>query len=214
MVYTESVQDSSFARINFRFLNTTNPFSKIEDYYTYTHIEKTTKKILNGLQLFLSRTENVYGVSMKKQILKDSTLIALKSISIDYPTVYEIYKTIDILKAYASANLANVTNPPMLNIYKDGENGYTYMVALPIDKWLNNSGKIISKRMLAGGNILESGEIKGGFFTVDNYLKELENFRADINGMSPAIPYQSLITDRSKELDTSKWVTKLYYPVF
>jgi hypothetical protein len=207
-------RDSSFTSFNFQFPNSKNPFTKISNYFTYEHVEKTSQKLLNSLQSFLSKTENIYGITMKKEILKDSTLIALKSSSNNYPTVEDIYKNIEILKTYASANVAKETNPPMLNIFRDGQNGYAFMVALPIDKWLNNSGNIIAKRMLAGGNILESGEIKGGFYTIDNFLKELENFRADVNGMSPAIPYQSLITDRSKESDTSKWVTKLYYPVF
>jgi hypothetical protein len=214
MVYAEPARDSSFVNINFQFINSKNPFSKISNYFTYKHVENATKKLLNGLQSFLSKTENVYGVAMKREILKDSTLIALKSASSNYPTVVEIYKNIEILITYAYSNGAKSTNPPMLNVFKDGSTGYAFMVALPIDKWLNNSGNIIGKRMLAGGNILESGVIKGGFYTVDNFLKELENFRADVNGMSPAIPYQSLITDRSKESDTSKWITKLYYPVF
>jgi hypothetical protein len=214
LIYTSPARDSSFANLSFQFANSKNPITKISNYFAYKHIDNATKKLLNGLQSFLSKTENVYGVTMKREILKDSTLIALKSVSKTYPTVNDIYKNIEILKTYASANGAKETNPPMLNIFKDGESSYAFMVALPIDKWLNNSSNIIAKRMLAGGNILESGEIKGGFYTVDTYLKELENFRADINGMSPAIPYQSLITDRSKESDTSKWVTKLYYPVF
>jgi hypothetical protein len=214
MIYATPSRDSSFANLSFQFSNSKNPFIKISNYGTYKHVETVSQRLLNSLQLFLSTTENIYGVTMKREILKDSTLIALKSVSKNYPTIIDIYKNIDILKTFATANGAKETNPPMLNIYKDGESGYMFMVALPIDKWLNNSGNIISKRMLAGGNILESGEIKGGFYTVDNFLKELENFRADINGMSPAIPYQSLITDRSKESDTSKWITKLCFPVF
>jgi hypothetical protein len=214
MIYTEAARDSSFAILNFNFANTKNPFARISNYFDHKHIESTAHKLLTGLQSFLAKTETVYGVKMKQNILKDSTLIAIKSSSKNYPSVLEIYKNIDILKSFANTNGAKETNPPMLNIYKDGGNGYAFMVALPIDKSLNNSGNIIAKRMLAGGNILESGEIRGGFYTVDNLLKELENFKADINGMSPAIPFQSLVTDRSKETDTSKWVTKLYYPVF
>jgi uncharacterized protein YjeT (DUF2065 family) len=214
IIYATAARDSTFANLNFEFANSKNPFTKISNYFAYKHVEKTAQKLLNSLQSFLSTTENVYGVTMKREILKDSTLIALKSVSKTYPTVNDIYKNIDILKTFATTNGAKETNPPMLNIFKDGESAYVFMVALPIDKWLNNSGNIIAKRMLAGGNILESGEIKGGFYTADHFLKELENFRADINGMSPAIPFQSLITDRSKEADTSKWVTKLYFPVF
>jgi len=28
-----------------------------------------------------------------------------------------------------------------------------------------------------------------------------------------AIPFQMLITDRTKETDSTKWITRLYYPV-
>ena len=31
---------------------------------------------------------------------------------------------------------------------------------------------------------------------------------------SPAIPFESLVTNRMQEPDTSKWVTKIYYPGF
>jgi hypothetical protein len=42
----------------------------------------------------------------------------------------------------------------------------------------------------------------------------MKNYVEDNKKTSPAIPYQSLITNRLTETDTTKWVTKLYYPVF
>jgi hypothetical protein len=66
---------------------------------------------------------------------------------------------------------------------------------------------------MALGNILV-GEVKGGTYTVISGEQNLTNYVNDHKKMSPAIPYQSLVTDRLLEADTSKWVTKLYYPVF
>jgi hypothetical protein len=206
--------DSSMAILNYLFENNSNPLSKVSNYFANRHIKKTTEKILLGLQTFVDNTANVYGVEMKRAIVKDSTLISIKATTASYPTVNEIYKNIEALKSFAIANGAKETNPPMLNVYKNADASYAFMVALPIDKWLDNNSNITAKRMLAGGNILESGEVKGGFYTVDNAIKQLENFRADNASISPAIPFQSLITDRSKESDTSKWITKLYFPVF
>jgi hypothetical protein len=214
VIVTSPSRDSSFTSFNFQFSNSNNLFSKIKNYFSCKHLETTSQKLLKSLQLFLSKSENIYGVKMSREIVRDSTLISLKATSKSYPTTKEIYNSIEILQSYAHTSNAIATNPPMLHINKNEENMYTFMVALPINKWLENKGSIIAKRMLAGGNILESGEIKGGFYTVDFFLEELENFRADVNGMSPAIPFQSLITDRSKESDTTKWVTKLYFPVF
>jgi hypothetical protein len=31
---------------------------------------------------------------------------------------------------------------------------------------------------------------------------------------TPAIPYQSIITNRLTETDTTKWITKIYQPIF
>jgi hypothetical protein len=191
-----------------------NFFNRIPQYFNTKHIAKATNKLLRSLQSFVSNSESIYGVVMKEAKVKDTTLIAIKGTSVLYPTVAVIYNNVSILQTFANKNNVEQANPPMLNILKNGQNGYSFMVALPVNKFIEGNGTIVGKRMLPGGNMLESGEVKGGFFTVDNYLKELENFRADISAISPAIPFQSLITDRSKEADTSKWITKLYYPVF
>ena len=206
--------DKSIVQYQFTFPPSNSFLERIKSYFDNNKIKKTTQQILNALRLFTEINENIYGVKMQKSLLKDSTLIAIKGSSKQYPTMNEIYKAIDTLKMYATQNGAKATNPPMLNIYVNNDTSYLYMVALPLNKWIDGTGKISGKRMLAGGNILETGEFKGGIYTINKFLKELENFRADNTSISPAIPYQSLITDRSKESDTSKWITKLYYPVF
>jgi hypothetical protein len=63
------------------------------------------------------------------------------------------------------------------------------------------------------GNILEA-EVRGGEAAVQNGIEELENYKEDHEKTSPAIPFQLLVSDRSKEPDTAKWITRLYYPVF
>ena len=153
-----------------------------------------------------------FDVSLEKQA--DSTLISLKAVSTDYPTVAAIYTNIEKLNQYAVANGANTTNAPMLNITKGDAGNWLFMVALPIDKLLNDKGNIIAKRMFAGGKILITENIMGGFNSIENALNNLEKFRSDYGYMSPAIPYQSLVTDRTKETDSTKWATKLYYPVY
>ena len=63
------------------------------------------------------------------------------------------------------------------------------------------------------GNILV-GEVKGGLSTILNAEKQLANYVFDYGKASPAIPFQSLVTDRSLEADSSKWITRLNYPIF
>ena len=68
---------------------------------------------------------------------------------------------------------------------------------------------------------LEGAQAGLSWYTIlskrENYRKafdNFENYRSDYTILSPAIPYQLMITDRIKESDTTKWVTKFYYPIF
>ena len=191
-----------------------NPFNRLSTYFKLKHIKETNEKILLSLQQFLINKKNVYGFDVQIRKQTDSTLITLKSFVNHFPGVADIYGDIDKLKRYAAANDARTTNAPMLNIERDGPGKWRYMVALAIDKPLIDNGNIIAKRMFAGGKILITDNITGGFTTLTDAMQQLEKYKEDYGYMSPAIPFQSLITDRVKERDTTKWQTKLYYPVY
>ena len=197
----------------FNYESSNNPIARVSNYFALKHIKATNQKILQSMSDFLSVRKNVYGFEVVQQKQTDSTLITLKASSATYPTVKDIYGNIEKLRQYAITNAANTTNAPMLNIENGGAGPWHYMVALPINKALNDKGDIVAKRMFAGGRILITENITGGFATVDNAIKQLEIFKSDNNYMSPAIPFQSLVTDRRVERDTSKWVTRLYWPV-
>ena len=99
----------------------------------------------------------------------------------------------------------------MLNIRYDS--GYfKTMVAIPVNKVLPGNDSFLLKR-LEPGKILVA-RVKGGLYTTSEALREMEIYKEDNHLMSPAIPFESLITNRLEEPDTSKWVTKIYYPVF
>ncbi len=55
--------------------------------------------------------------------------------------------------------------------------------------------------------------MKGGRSVSDSAMKKMELFASDHRLFNIALPFLSLITDRTKEKDSSKWVTKIYYPV-
>jgi hypothetical protein len=42
----------------------------------------------------------------------------------------------------------------------------------------------------------------------------MRNYISDHQYADAAVPYQSLITNRVTEKDTTKWVTKICYPVY
>ncbi len=100
----------------------------------------------------------------------------------------------------------------MLNVHKDGPELYEAMVALPTKSDLLSTGNFQLKKMVLGKILM--AEIKGGEHTIIKGEEELTNYVNDYKKISPAIPFQSLVTNRQQESDTSKWVTRLYYPIF
>ena len=169
--------------------------------------------ILNSMKVFLEKTENIYGFVVLDTKVMDSVLVTTRRSFNQKPSIQDIDSMIRSLKKYIAQNNAIEKNSPMLNVVKTDSSHYKVMTAIPVDRELPNTNEFVSKFLLKGGNVLEA-EIHGGPATIENSLKEFENYRADYKYDSPAIPYQLLVTERIKEPDTTKWITKLYYPVY
>jgi effector-binding domain-containing protein len=192
--------------------SSSGPFKRFSQYMKVKEIGKDMNVILTSLKNFAEDPQNIYGIKVVKAIVTDSVLISTRRSFDHKPDVQEIDGMIQNLKNYIKQNGAVEKNLPMLNVMKT-DNSYTAMTAIPVDRELPATNEFAPKVMLKGGNILEA-EISGGPYTIERSFNELENYRADHKYTSPAIPFQLLVTDRAKEKDTTKWITKLYYPVF
>jgi hypothetical protein len=62
------------------------------------------------------------------------------------------------------------------------------------------------------GNFVATN-VMGGTYTVSAAFDQLNNFTADYHRQIIAKPFKILVTDRRKEPDTLKWMTKIYIPV-
>jgi hypothetical protein len=188
-----------------------NPLLRIKNYQQSKELEKELQSILMRLRSVLEDEKNIYGMQVHKVKVKDSTLIATRFSTTAYPTVQQVYNAIDRLKKYIAGQNASENNFPMMHV--DVEAGsYQTMIAIPVNKELPEKNGFIQKRMVLG-NILEA-ELTGGAITVESGLKQLETYKVDHEMESPAIPFALLVTDRRMQPDTTKWVTKIYYPVF
>jgi hypothetical protein len=194
-------------------ISSNDPFKRFIRHRHAKQTEKNMNAILQSLKTFLQKKENIYGLDIKEALVKDSALISTRRQFDHYPNAQEVDSMIQSLKKYISQNNAIEKNSPMLNVFELGNSRYEAMTAIPVDKALPKTNEFAPKFLLKGGNILEA-EIQGGTYTIEKGLKELENYRADYKFNTPAIPYQLLVTDRTKEPDTTKWITRLYYPVF
>lgn len=189
-----------------------NPVRRLQQYFKAKSLRTDMQSLLEKLKQHYADADNFYGLRVEEASVKDSLLISTSRTDAAPLLPDGVYALIDRLKAYAQKTGAQPTGAPMLNVLKEEDGRYLTRVALPVNKRLPGEGDIVYKRMLGNGNILVA-EVKGGPSRIEEAFAQLQNFVYDYDRIAPAIPFQSLITDRRAERDTAKWITKLYWPV-
>jgi hypothetical protein len=190
----------------------TNPFSKIRHYFKAKQLSNSLAVILTALQKHISNVKHIYGVDIKKEKVKIEYLVSTKKSFGRYPTTEDIYEMINQIKKNIIREQAKEEDYPMLNIKASDSTHFEAQVAIPVNKKLPDTDIFSTKRMLKNGNILVA-EISGGKNKTDSAMKKFDLYVSDYQYSNIAIPFHSLVTDRMKEPDTSKWMTRIYYPV-
>jgi hypothetical protein len=189
-----------------------NPVKRLQAYFRAKQIKEDMQAILEKMQSFFSKQENIYGYEIQKAAVIDTALISTFATSKGYPGTEFIYQLVDQLKNYIITQSAKETGFPMLNISTADSINFITRVAIPIDRILPSSGNISYKWMLGGGNILIT-EVRGGPASINKAFRQVEFYVNDQQRQPIAIPFLSLVTNRRQETDTSKWITRIYYPV-
>ena len=185
---------------------------KIRSSRVNRQLDRDLGYLLEKLKMHVSNTAHIYNFNIQPVLVVDSMLISTSKTFTAYPTTEQIYTMISDLKGYIRTQQAMETGFPMLNVTTSDSIHYLTRVALPVNRELHTAGDIVYKRMLGRGNILVT-EVKGGPGRIKEAFGQMKIYMEDYQRSGVAIPFQSIITDRSKEPDTSKWVTKVYFPV-
>lgn len=188
-------------------------FARLKNYYGSKDVSLQVAGILNELKHFLEDEKNTYGYKIYLNHIKDTVLLTKIGTYKNVPSVAQIYAEIADLKEQTKKQGANETNFPITNITPTDDHQYLVHIALPINKQIKPDAKTIINSMPKGSNLLVT-DVQGGPNTINNALSQMKAYMKDHRLTSPAMSYQSLITDRLSEKDTSKWVTKIYYPIF
>lgn len=210
--FVSAGSDSAQIIFSSRLKYTANPVLRLLQYIKTGALKKNVSAWLQQTKNYLGDEKNIYGMKIEKRKVTDSSLISTMQVFNHYPDANEIYNMIGSLKSFIKEKGGEQTGSPMLHVHGESSTVYQAMVAIPVKRDIPAEKNFRVKKMVLG-NIL-MGEVKGGIATVINAERELDNYVKDHQKMSPAIPFQSLVTDRSAEPDTLKWVTRLYYPVF
>jgi hypothetical protein len=189
-----------------------NPIQRIRQYQRARRLKPKLSSLLNSLCTFLTKKENVYGMQISTSSTTDTSLIATKVMLDHYPKTREIYDLINLLSAYASHEGARLTSYPMMNVTELGKNQYQLMVATPLDRLLPGKGPIIFKRLIRGK--YEVAEVTGDQAAVREAERQMTLYFRDYEKVNMAIPFVYLVTDRSLEPDSSRWISRIYFPVF
>lgn len=211
VIYAQLGADSVAFFWKYKYNCSYNPIQRIQEYFMLKDLKENTAEILTALKNFLEKEENVYGMKIQHSLVVDTILISTKIIFSSSPNIDQVYKMIDQLKAYTKEQNAKETGYPMVNVTVLDKTHFQTMVALPVDKKLTETTIFSWKKMVAGKILI--GEVKGGDARTKNAFEEMHNYVIDHQITSPAIPFISLVTNRKQESDSSKWISRIYYPV-
>ena len=188
-----------------------NPFERIEKYVHAKQINNNLGGLVAALKNFLGEQKNVYGINIRREVVTD-TLVTMKMLLVaEAPSTVVIYDAIKELQDYIQKNGAHETNPPMVNIERQADSTFRFMIAVPIDREIPSNERIGFRRLIPGYILV--ADVQGGPSTISNAFNEMGNYISDYSRSPVAIPFQSLITNRMVEQDTSKWRTRIYFPI-
>lgn len=189
-----------------------NPISRGWNYMKARRIKNQFTEILQSFNSFISVTANVYSFPIETTKVQDTILVTQRKMFTTYPTTQQIYEMVARLESYAKANGAALTNVPMLNITVLDNTQFQCTVAIPINKAIVKDADVYISKMVPGKILVQT--INGGPATIGYAYRRLLDYFRQHKHISPALSFESLVTDRSKVTDTAKWVTKIYYPIF
>jgi len=191
-------------------MGTYNPINRIKQYYRARELKKNMSALMSELVLFLSNKEKVYSIRITKEQVTDEPLLSSRIVMNQVPSEKDAYELIDKVRRYAASQGDPATGIAMKYASKIDSGRYQLMVAIPTTRLLKGN-KDFQVKGLVGGNPICT-EVRGGEWTIQNAWNNIQLFKDDYRLSSPAIPYEMHITDRAKEPDTSKWITRIVYP--
>lgn len=194
------------------FTTSANPVIRLAQYFEAFNIKNNMTAVLNSLKKFADETQNIYGFHIERTTFTDSILVATRFSGEVYPSVSKIYAVVNNLKAMISMAGADQKDYPMLNVSKVDSAHYKTMIAICVNKEIKtDTGSFISRMVVMKNRFLVT-EVSGGFFNIQKAHNAINDYMTDHLLSQPGMPFEILITDRSKERDTSKWKTKIVYP--
>lgn len=189
-----------------------NPVTRVRQYFLQQECRETYQALLAICKSYYDKTENLYGFPIAIEQVPFRFATAWKRTINTEPTIADIYLMIDSVKAFIQRTGGTIAGDPMYHSTLINPNSYEIQVAIPTDTKLPESGPFSSKWFLKGGLIL-AADVNGGPGTIQEAMRQVDLFVSDHHRGRVAIPFQGLKTDRRAEPDTSRWKSRVYFPI-
>ena len=190
-----------------------DPFQRIINYRKAVKFKSCMNSILATADNYFQHNEHLYGFRISRTTLTDTFLVTVKIQTQNFPETEMIYSRIDQIKKYIAASGAREMNDPMLNITSNENGSKTVTVGIATNRGLQDSGIFITKRLAQYKNRTLTTLVTGDRKEVEESLRAIQQYMEDYRLTSPTVHFELLITDRRKEKDASKWVTRILYPI-
>jgi len=212
IMFIKLSEDSCMVRWTTTIAAGNSPLSRITSYSKAVALKRNMEEVTGQLQSYWRNSKNIYGYNITHTTLTDTFLVSIKQEKRSQPSISDIYALVNDLKSYIKKQGATETNYPMLNITFTG-NSFETMVGIPVNKTLPAYSNIYPKRLSPIKDKILTTDVQGGPATIRQAYQQIELYMNDHSLAAPVIPFEFMITDRSKEADTSKWLTKIFYPI-
>lgn len=204
-------RDSTAVLWKMHFSAGTDPVSRIREHLRSRSWQQRGHVVLDSLRRFLETSGNIYKMEVRMQMSTDSALIMTQLSTGHYPSTGEIYEQIRGMRRFIGVRGIGETDPPMLHVVKVNDSSYRSMIAIPIDRALQEAGPYNGRRFVPWKVMI--GEVRGGASRAEEGMMELQNYISDYQYTIMAIPFESLVTERDQERDSSRWITRVVVPV-
>jgi len=192
-------------------LTSLNPFRRVQQYFRSVAIKEMMDSVLPVLRSFLEKKENIYGMPIVDSMSRDSTLLVTKFQTLSYPSISEIYRSVHAIRTYIAGQGAREANYPWLHVSQEKDSAFDVIIAIPVDRQLNGNGSILPRHYVPWKIVV--GEVRGGAYTSEQAMNRLQQYIGDYQQSPMGLPFQSLVTERDREPDTTHWVTRVVQAV-
>lgn len=189
-----------------------NPIQRLLNYWKARTIKSLLDSCLQPCVRFFSNTENVYGIQIERTQLPDTLFVTAKKQFSSKPNQQDIYSLIKQIEEYIKNQGSKPSGSSIYNISQLTENQFQLMAGVPISVRIKENKPFEIKYMVPGSFLVT--EVVGGEYSVQHSARQLKQYFQDYKKTSMAMSFTMLVTDRSLQPDSSRWITRLYEPVY